>query len=238
MKKRIFFISLLLTFACKNQAEPLDYTVHYYGALKNFMHKNDLSAQVDLKDFADSSHVYGLGALADLKGEVLIWDGEPYISHEKEGAVKIDSSFDYEAGLFVYSRVSDWQTTSIPNHISDYEALEGFIAKTAAEQGIDTTAPFPFLITGTCKTLDWHVINWPTGDSEHTHQKHKTSGPHGQITNESIDILGFYSDSHQAIFTHHTTNMHLHFKTLDHTLAGHVDGLSLDRGKLRLPVAN
>ena len=84
--------------------------------------------------------------------------------------------------------------------------------------------------------MDWQVINWPEGDSLHTHEKHKTSGPHDVLENASADVLGFYSDQHHAIFTHHSTNMHLHFKTKQDDLAGHVDDIRLDQASLLLPV--
>ena len=49
-------------------------------------------------------------------------------------------------------------------------------------------------------------------------------------------MLGFYSDSHHAIFTHHTTNMHMHVKTDNNEIAGHVDALVLGEGMiLKLP---
>jgi len=54
-----------------------------------------------------------------------------------------------------------------------------------------------------------------------------------------VDILGFYSTHHHAVFTHHSTNMHLHVKTRGHVLAGHLDDLTLGEGMvLQLPVVN
>ena len=51
-----------------------------------------------------------------------------------------------------------------------------------------------------------------------------------------MDLLGFYSDSHHAIFTHHTTNMHIHMKLKDEKIAGHVDDLKLGLNMiLKLP---
>jgi hypothetical protein len=56
------------------------------------------------------------------------------------------------------------------------------------------------------------------------------------MENVNAAVLGFYSNSHHAIFTHHTTNMHLHLKTLDNLLAGHIDDLILGEGMtLKLP---
>jgi acetolactate decarboxylase len=49
----------------------------------------------------------------------------------------------------------------------------------------------------------------------------------GTVENREVEILGFYSYSHHAIFTHYTANMHVHAKTVDDKIAGHVDGLIL-----------
>jgi alpha-acetolactate decarboxylase len=104
------------------------------------------------------------------------------------------------------------------------------------EHGIDTALAFPFMITGVLKAVDWHVIDWPDGDTVHTHEKHKSSGLSGTMEEAEVTIVGFYSSKHHAIFTHHTTNMHMHVINKDHTIAGHVDNLTLGPGAmLRLP---
>lgn len=71
------------------------------------------------------------------------------------------------------------------------------------------------------------MIDWPEGDTIHTHEKHQESGLHGTITSEEVEILGFYSKHHHKQFTHHTTNMHLHVRTLNNNLAGHLDDVDL-----------
>jgi len=94
----------------------------------------------------------------------------------------------------------------------------------------------PFLISGKIKFIDWHVINWDPADKVHTHIKHTNSGPHGRIKDAEVLILGFYSNKHRAIFTHHASDLHMHFKTKDRTLAGHIDDLELGREVvLKLP---
>jgi acetolactate decarboxylase len=58
------------------------------------------------------------------------------------------------------------------------------------------------------------------------------------MENTEVEMLGFYSDSHKAIFTHHTSNVHIHMRTVDDKLAGHVDDLILGDGMiLKLPAA-
>ncbi|MCZ4409148.1 acetolactate decarboxylase [Cryomorphaceae bacterium 1068] len=231
---------LLLIFAlsgCSTAPDADDtYTVGYHGALKNMMHKGDISAQANLADFRDEAHLYALGAVENLKGEILILDGEPYITSAEGQNLTLDHSFDHKATLLVYASVNEWTSHSIPKEVSTYEDLESHIEKVAKENGINTDEPFPFLINGMAETADWHVINWKDGDTEHSHEKHIKSGAYGTLSNQEVEILGFYSRSHHAIFTHHTTNMHLHVRATDNSTLGHLDGLALSPGMtLKLP---
>ena len=237
MKFILVLFTALLIFSCSgSQKESNEFTVEYKGALKNFMHKNDLSAKADLRDFKDTEHFYALGALENLKGEILVMDSKPFIAYGNGNKVETSHTMEHKAGLLVYTTVTEWESYEIPDTVVSYENLEEYIASIAAANEIDITKPFPFLIEGQANSIDWHVINWKDGDTEHSHKKHKESGPHGTLNKPTVEILGFYSDSHHAIFTHHTTNMHLHFKTSDGQLSGHVDGLVLGSGmRLKLP---
>lgn len=214
---------------------PLAFDVQHAGALKNFMHKKDVSAKIDMAEIENNQHLFALGAAENLKGEILIWDGEPYVSTVVDDQVNIDHSYQHKASLLVYSSVEKWSNFEVDAKVKTYNELEEFVAQTADENGIDISQPFPFLLKGAADTLSWHVIDWAEGDTVHTHQKHIESGLNGMITDVQTEILGFYSDSHHAIFTHHSTNMHLHFNCGD-TLAGHVDGLTLGEGmELSIP---
>jgi acetolactate decarboxylase len=231
---------LLLIFALSACTTAPDkgntYTVAYHGALKNMMHKGDISAQADLADFRDKDHLYALGAVENLKGEILILDGQPYMTSAKGQNLTVDHSFDYKATLLVYASVSEWTSYSIPDEVATYQDLERHIELVAEENGINTDEPFPFLVNGMAKSADWHVINWKDGDTEHSHEKHIKSGAYGTLADQEVEILGFYSKSHHAIFTHHTTNMHLHVRTTDNGTVGHLDGLTLSQGMtLKLP---
>ena len=210
--------------------------VEHVGALKNIMHKNDISPQIELKELAIMKNLYALGAVGNLKGEIIILDSKPHVTSVKNNAVLMNHSFDNSASLLVYSQVEQWQETTIPAAISSYEELEPFIETIATDYGVDASMPFPFLLKGQVDELDWHVIDWKKGDTVHTHEKHKKAGAYGTIKNENVVILGFFSKKHTGIFTHHSSNMHLHFKTEDSKQAGHLDDLMLGKDvKLFLP---
>jgi acetolactate decarboxylase len=212
--------------------------VHYYGALKNMMHKGDLSAKVTMDELKGIKHLYALGAVENLKGEILILDGIPSVSYvegnDSSKIMMIDNSFEKKACLLVTASVEQWESILIPNTIVTYEDFEVFVEKIASENGVNTDEPFPFMIEGVAKSFDWHVIDWPKGDTEHSHEKHIHSGLYGTLENQAGEMLGFYSNKHHAIFTHHTTNMHVHVKS-DKAI-GHADSFTLGENMiLKLP---
>jgi acetolactate decarboxylase len=64
--------------------------------------------------------------------------------------------------------------------------------------------------------------------------KHIHSGMYGTFKNTEVEMLGFYSNKHHAIFTHHTTNMHVHIKS--DKVTGHADSFTLGENMiLKLP---
>ena len=212
--------------------------VHYYGALKNMMHKGDLSAKVTMDELKGIKHLYALGAVENLKGEILILDGIPSVSYvegnDSSKIMMIDNSFEKKACLLVTASVEQWESILIPNTIVTYEDFEVFVEKIASENGVNTDEPFPFMIEGFIKSFDWHIIDWPEGDTEHSHDKHIHSGLYGTLENQAGEMLGFYSNKHHAIFTHHTTNMHVHVKS-DKAI-GHADSFTLGENMiLKLP---
>ncbi len=216
--------------------------VQHFGALRIMMHQGDISAKVDMRDLADRPNLYALGAVAQLKGEILVLGGKAFIAkpvptrrEAMDGQVSLDTTMQHEAALLVTAEVAEWKSYPLPDGDLTKDELQTFIATQAEVHGLDPSGPFPFMIKG-MTSFDWHVIDWPEGDREHSHEKHVTSGPHGHQDSTEVQILGFYSDHHHAVFTHHSTNLHMHVLTDDRTLAAHVDDLVVHRGaELFLP---
>lgn len=216
--------------------ETNNFRVGYNGALKNMMHKGDLSVKAELKDFENTEHFYALGALENLKGEIQIFDSKPFNSIVADSVLSFDNSFTKNATLLVYASISKWKSITIPDSVLTFKQLENFIELSAKMNKIQIDKPFPFLLEGTAASFDWHVINWKDGDTNHSHDNHINSGMHGKEKERKVEMLGFYSNSHHAIFTHHSSNMHIHVKTDDNKIAGHIDGLTLGKGMiLKLP---
>ncbi len=225
MKIFPLLFAALLCVCC--QTSPSHFEVHHRGALHTMMHEGDLRATIALDTLQSLPHLYALGAVENLKGEVLIYDSQPLISAVKDGAVTIARDFEHKAALLVYAQINNWREIEINEELQDANALEAFVVKAAKARGLNVSEPFPFLIVGAAPRVDWHVIDWAEGDTLHTHERHKASGLHGRLEHQAVNLLGFYSDQHQGIFTHRGSNMHLHVKTAGGDFAAHVDEVEL-----------
>ena len=225
---RTFLILFIFITSCNPKSTP-SFKVDYKGALKNMMHKGDLSAKISLSEINEINYLYALGAVEELKGEVLVINSNVFVSSvstlDTIKSMFIDTTFNKNASLLVYASVEEWISINIPNTIITYEDFEVFVEEIALKKGINTDKPFPFMIEGIAKSFDWHIIDWPEDDTEHSHEKHIHSGLYGTLENQEVEMLGFYSNKHHAIFTHHTTNMHIHVKSKK--VIGHIDDMTL-----------
>lgn len=217
----------IASFLSLAHAEPE--TIHVHGRLMDIMHQGQIGTVVNTEIYSNTAHVYGLGAVSELDGEILIWDSKTYVSQERNGQVIITEPTTVNATLLVTTEVDSWDTIKIPKNIQTPADLDQFIQETLQNSSHPLEGPLPFQVRGTFNTVDWHVIHWPEGDTEHTHEKHVTSGAHGSSERIKGSILGFYSQNHTGVFTHHTTNLHMHFIDNQQTLIGHVDDLRMGK---------
>ncbi len=220
--------------SCQNADKKATVTeVKYSGALRTIMSGN-IQPVISLDSLSNKKHLYALGAVENLKGEIQIFDSKPSNSFVVDSSLQIKDEYNLKAALLVYAEVEEWNEFIIDNSTTKDNIVKA-IFEIAKTNGVNIDKPFPFLLEGTAEYLDWHVIKWIDGDTIHTHKKHKASGLNGRLTNRTVDVLGFYSTKHKAVFTHHTTNVHMHFKTVDNSVAGHIDDIRLNTITLSLP---
>jgi acetolactate decarboxylase len=231
----VLIIITVVVLSCQSKdKKATKVEVKYSGALRTIM-SGKIQPVISLDSLSNRKNFYALGASGNLKGEIQIFNSKPSNSFVVDSSLIIKNSYNLKAALLVYAEVEEWDSNKIEN-ITTKNDLESVIFETAKVNGINTDLPFPFLLEGAVASIDWHVINWKDGDTIHNHKKHKESGLNGSLKNSKVQIIGFYSTKHKAIFTHHTTNMHMHFKTEDNTVAGHIDDLLLSETiTLKLP---
>lgn len=232
MRSAIVLLSLLVLFSCKQELEQP--VVNYAGALRTMM-SGDISKKIELDSLSKLPNLYAIGAFEGLSGEIQIGNGVSFNSRVQDSTVIIENEIKAAASLLVYAQVSEW--IDIPNvSFQSTTELENELSEQASMKGLDSDKPFPFIMEGKVKELKWHVIKWDKNDSIHTHKKHQEAGLNGVIKDEKVEIIGFYSKKHKGVFTHHSTNIHMHFINKEKNLAGHVDDLIISKSmKLKLP---
>ena len=232
MRSVVVLLGLLMLFSCKQELEQP--VVNYTGALRTMM-SGDISKKIELDSPSKLPNLYAIGAFEGLSGEIQIGNGVSFNSRVQDSTVIIENEITAAASLLVYAQVSEW--IDIPNvSFQSTTELENELTEQASMKGLDIDKPFPFIMEGKVKELKWHVINWNRNDSIHTHKKHQEAGLNGVIQNTTVEFIGFYSNKHKAIFTHHSTNIHMHFIAKEQNLAGHIDEIKINEPLLlKLP---
>ena len=209
--------------------------VNISGAMMNVMHKGELAGTISLDTIQNKQHLYGLGPVEYLKGEILITDGKSYVSTvAKDGSIAVDETYHVKAPFFVYEYVDNWKEISLPDSIQTIQQLESFLDQTTTNH----TRPFAFRVTANIAQCEIHIVDLPAGITVHSpadaHQNQKSF----ILKNESAEMTGFFSTTHQGIFTHHDSYVHMHLITADKKKMGHLENLLMIKGtaKLYLPL--
>jgi acetolactate decarboxylase len=210
------------------------YELRFVGSQRQTIMTGDRAARLDLRTLKGRPHLYGVGPIEGMTGEVTIADSRPSLARVgADHLVHVTES--YEAGMpfFVWAEVSTWQTQQLPDDVQTYAELEKFVGEAGARAGL--TQAFPFVMTGRRELIDFHIVN-ATPDTPPGKEAHQKIQIPFELLSQDVTFVGFWSSRHQGVFTPMGTNMHAHFQTLDNKVSGHVQGLKLAQGmKLGLP---
>jgi hypothetical protein len=182
-----------------------------------------------LASISDLQNLYAVGPAERLQGEVSIFDSVPSISRIIDGTLKIETNFNLNACFLVYAQVSAWHRVTIPTAIVDEATLESYIVKVASELGVNVSQPFPFLINATAERAMFHVLDKRDGLT-HNPELHEKAKVRFVLQREPVEVIGFYSNRHRGIFTPGDANIHMHVRSADGRMAGHLEKIQLERG--------
>ena len=214
------------------------YDLWFIGGQRETIMNGKLAAALDLRTLASRQHLYGIGPIEQLRGEVTIADSRPALARvASDATVKVTQSFEAGVPFFVWAEVPRWHQISIPRDIRYFEDLESFVPKAAAVTGLDADKPLPFLVGGRQRLIEFHIVN-RIGDGPHNMEMHKKIQVTFDLEKVETTIVGFHSTKHRGIFTPGDSNIHIHFQTLDNTKSGHIQKLQLgDGATLSLPAS-
>lgn len=199
-------------------------------------------AIVNLEDVLSRPNAVGVGALAGLKGEITICDGQAWVAQPSGRTLRVSGpskNAPDEAAMLTVTYVAQWRDVPIDRALAG-AALEDFIVAQAADAGLDASQPFPFEIEGAMTDLKIHVVN---GECPMRPGVVLTAAqqPWRYSTNQPTQctIVGFYAKDAVGRLTHPGTAIHAHalVEADGKKVTGHVERVAVDKGAvLRLPV--
>jgi acetolactate decarboxylase len=226
MMKICLYITISFLILPEIQAQ----VVKYSGSMSKIRQQKRVDGEI-LVDTIALANLYALGPVENLRGEIIVWNNNAFVAaltEDKKPYVQKNVK-DLKAIFLVYADVKNWDTVLISKHqISSISDLETFISKTAFLQGHDTSSAFPFQIFARAKQGSGHIMFKDTSITLITPEVLEKAKYTNSFTEQYIQMLGFYSQHHQTIFTHHDTFLHIHYRLRNKYQAGHLEELQLD----------
>ena len=225
-------------------AQSWDGKIVQYGKMREAIGQQQHQARVSIQDVVARPHFFGVAALAGLKGEAAIVDGQ-VIATEVNAQRQLQpvSAASAQATLLVGSYVSEWvQPVRLDRDIAPAE-VEGFLASAAAEVGLEATLPYPYCIEGEFLEVRLHVIHGacPMHARLNKQDLARDVQPYeGEFPTMRGTVVGVYAENSVGNLTHPGTSLHSHLVFTDPRsglkVTGHVERLGIRSGsQLRLP---
>jgi acetolactate decarboxylase len=233
-KTMLLRLLILLLFSGITTAQRKN-KVKIVGEMKNVMRKGQLYGTIHLDTIASKKHLYGMGPVEYLTGEVLIIDGKSYKSTVvNDTAMKVEATYDIKAPFFGYTNIPKWAAQSLPDSVQTIKQLERYLDRISKP----LQRPFFFKLSGTVTQATIHIVNLPKDTTVSSPEEAHQGKVNYKLRYESSDIIGFFSTEHKTIFTHNDTFLHMHLITTNRQKMGHLDEVLFKKGtmKLYLPV--
>ena len=207
--------------------------VAWAGAQRDVL-AGHLGATIGLADLRDVRHLYALGPLTGLTGEITVFAGEALIARVLGGEVAVEGGRDETACFLVYADVPAWHWATLSSPLNTAE-VEPSVVERAAALGVDPGAPLAFSLRGRATALSFHVLDKRDG-MPHSPERHEEAKVLFELRDREVEVIGFRSTAHRGIFTPRDSNVHMHFRSADGRASGHVEGIALRAGwRLGLP---
>jgi alpha-acetolactate decarboxylase len=218
------FFFCMLTAASAAGEWPFNISV--YGNFQRMVNAGDVSGKIDLASIPFSASTYGVGALAGLQGEILVWDGTVLITPgESVSGSTQPARADDQAALLITAQVKEWEGVQVPGDMALTE-FERFVTDTARSRGVDIKKPFPFLVSGEITDYTWHVVTGAAKrhDSGALHQQDHANNRIFSGTETKGKLVGFYSaEEFEGVISHPGERLHIHFTDDKIKISGHLD---------------
>jgi hypothetical protein len=106
------------------------------------------------------SHVFGIGVVEKLKGNVIILDGKLLKTSVKDTFLKTDTLTDFKFNALIYSEVSNWRIDEIEAQIDSLPQLASLLVDLSLKKNTESDQNLVFMIRTHINNIGFNVIDW------------------------------------------------------------------------------
>ena len=207
--------------------------VRVLGEMRRMFTARDIGPNVDLAEVNKNPHLYALGPLAGLKGEITVADGQVFVSkaNGQKPIVALDPRV--KSVFLVYACVPAWRSVDIPDGVRTEKDLATFLDSQLPK---DTRSAFR--VEANALTARYHIQNYKGTAQALTHEAHDAAKVFLDLTNAPVELVGFFTNRERdgGSFVHMGQTTHIHIISKDRKQMGHLESIKLGTGaKLFLP---
>lgn len=225
---RSFLLLVLVLPACRTVG--WDGKVERWGSMREVMREGRTEGRVLVFSAAHGPDTVGIGALAELAGEVSIVDGATWITRSTASgrlATSQGAAADAQAALLVTASVPEWVELPVDRDIAldDIPEWAGFAAR--------EWSVAPFVVRGKLLDVETHVLHGAcpyAGDVPTDRQpvRRKTAFAFGTL-------VGFWARDGAGTITHAGQSVHAHAIVRgEESYTAHVDRVRIGAGSVLL----
>ena len=227
----IYILFVIFLVSCNSSTNTS--SVKVVGEMRDVMWKGELKGKITT-DSLNTKQTYGLGPVEFLRGEILVFEGQTFISKVIDSiSHEVNKVPSVSAPFFVYSSNSNFKVVEFNRENYTLKELEDYINLIY----IDYDQPLIIRIDGIFDNIKVHSVNLPEDKKVSSPDEAHQGLTQYDFKNISGSLIGFFSRQHKAVFTHHDSFFHAHFISNDREILGHIDELNLDSSKIKLQVS-
>lgn len=178
-----------------------DGRVERWGSLREVLREGQKQGRVAVASTLTPDAV-GIGALADLDGEIAVLDGAARVGRaDAARAGNEPATAKDQAAFLVLARVPAWRTTRLDAELS-------FATFDPRAFGAADARTIPFLVQGDFADLEMHVLRGrcPYAEDDAAGEPPlRMTRPRAQGT-----LVGFWTSEPPGVLTHHGSSLHVH----------------------------
>ena len=227
----IYILFVIFLVSCNSSTSTS--SVKVVGEMRDVMWKGELKGKITT-DSLNTEQTYGLGPVEFLKGEILLIEGQSYVSKVVDSiSHEVNKVPSVSAPFFVYSSNSNFKVVEFNRENYTLKELEDYINLIY----IDYDQPLIIRIDGIFDNIKVHSVNLPEGKKVSSPDEAHQGLTQYDFKNISGSLIGFFSRQHKAVFTHHDSFFHAHFISDDREVLGHIDETDFNSSKVTLKVS-